>query len=177
MESNNNIEIEKKYVIEDMSLKKAIDTLSSLYLKKDKVSGCSKDVYWTPPTSLKKKADFIRVRDLGEQRSQLTLKKCFNQHNTTRLEIDVNTLHPTKATDFATQLFGKPAGAITKKYFCVFLSKTTNISIYRIVGDKRVFLEIEAANIETVDAVHAELKQTFKMKHEKKSLYQLFIRK
>lgn len=175
MSSKNNIEIEKKFVLEGISLKQAIEILKHNF-SCPTTSGKSSDLYWKPPKHLMKKADFLRVRQFGQKSGQLTLKKSLNQFNTTRIEIDVNCLDVKKATTFITQLVGQPTGKITKTYFCLFLTPSLNISVYKIVGDNRIFLEIEADKLSKVNETQKKVEAIFSMKLENKSLYQLFIK-
>lgn len=139
------------------------------------INGYSKDVYFGTPGL---KGDFARVRygRKGEL-SQLTVKYTDKNLND-RVEIDVPTNNPKAAEAFCRQLFGPPDGEIKKKYHVYFLNSHSNIAIYQIKNDPRVFVEIEATTRKRVDNILNVFQKKFpdlKLKQSTKSLYQLFV--
>ena len=175
-----NREIEVKLVVENAdSLSKINNILKKHFKKKSKRQrvGISKDAYWrTPRTS---KADFIRLRCYSGGRAQLTVKHTDKGDNLDRVEIDLEIDDSKKASLMLSSVFGSSLGFIHKRYSTYFLdNEDTTVSLYQIVNDKRVFLEVEARSKKEVFSLIKEVEgilPNYKLKREKRSLFQLFF--
>lgn len=168
-----NKEIERKFIIQNkISRQKAYSILyNNIYYIMNR-EDYSSDVYWHPVVGTD--VDIIRVRNDGVY--EFTIKKSLSGDNTNRVEID--TICSNKIYASLNQLFGKPAGKITKNYLVLFLdNKDTSVSIYQVKGDKRLFLEVEARTMSKVNKIHKQLARVFDLKQEYLSLYELFLKK
>jgi adenylate cyclase class IV len=173
-----NREIEKKFEIKngwryDATAKTVKCCLRKLIKKI--IHGDSTDIYFNTPKSIK--ADFARVRMMPHGEAQMTVKHSDKGSTTNRVEIDVDVKDPAQAIAICTQFFGLPARSVRKRYSVFFLDKKdTNVSIYKVQGDHRIFLEIEARDIKKVERITKKLKKAIDLHHEKKSIYQLFVK-
>lgn len=175
----NNREIEVKMLVVHsnfLSVERMLD--AHLQDWDSKISGKSKDVYWKAPRNAD--ANFVRVRFLPETKSgQLTLKHCDKETNVNRLEIDVDVKDPTQTVKLFTQLMGESTGVITKQYTVYFLDEEdTTISLYKVIGDSQLFIEVEARTATKVDKLVSDLKERFPvdLTSINKSLFDLFIK-
>jgi adenylate cyclase class IV len=172
-----NREIEEKLVVEGIDQMYQVDNLlyKKLRNKARIVEGSSTDVYWRP----KGKADFIRVRYRGNYKdSQMTLKYSDKGNINDRIEIDVDIDNPMNAALMFEHMFGKPIGTIKKRYSVYFMDKDdSNISVYQVENDKRVFIEIEALDMERVKKLKRKLLSIvpYKLIPQNKSLCQLIL--
>lgn len=175
---HNNREIEMKLVARGHTDLSKLSDLIGSNLKSVKITrGASKDVYWKAPGG---KKDFIRVRFMEDGRAQITLKRIDKGDTFDRVEIDLEASDPDQAVTLLESLLGKPMG-IVKKAYTVFWADTkdTTVSAYKVFGDKRVFVEIEArskAKVETL-RTHLEKKAGLKLERINKSLFQIFVTK
>lgn len=179
-------EIEIKLQVEGMSLAEVNAELLSLYgeTKTRMVYGKSTDTYWHLPGDVG--ADFARMRELDDGRTQLTVKAEDRGTSIDRLEIDVDTYTaPSRVLRLMRNMLGKPAGKITKEYYVYWISEDehTNVSCYSIVdpAQELVFIEVESTNQSTV--LDLELKILDKLtdkvssiRRAEGSLYEMFIR-
>jgi hypothetical protein len=172
-----NEEIEKKYIVTKGNMNSIFSQLLVIFKNPISISqNVSSDFYWHLPDNLKGNGDFIRVREFPRFKGELTVKKA-KVNNVHRIEIDVP-VDSRQAKHFANQLFGLPAGVIRKHYKVLILDKyDTMVSIYKVTGDKRIFLEIEARTLKKVDTVEKIVLKSLDMTYEPKSLYQLFLEK
>lgn len=172
-----NREIERKFVIAEKDYNSGVRLLKRAIGNWDRlVTGDSTDIYFEVPSNLP--ADFARVRMMPRGKAQLTIKYQDRDCNLDRVEIDVNVDDPAQAIAFCTHLFGYPARSVRKKYLVLFLDdRDTNVSIYTVRGDKRVFIEIEARTVEKVEKITKRLGKKLSIEVEKRSIYQLFVKR
>lgn len=171
---NFNREIEKKYVLvrgaSTSSLKDqyyaAIFRLNSLFPEGEVIDGSSTDTFWKQPGT-----DFIRLR---RNTSELSVKISDKGTIEDRLEENVIVKDFDVAQRFATATFGQSVGTLEKNYFVLTMPNFI-ISLYTVTGDDRLFLEIEADNVDIVTDVAGILMDYFEMKQEHKSLFQLIF--
>jgi len=179
-------EIEIKLQVDGMSLAEVNAELLSLYsdTKTRMVYGKSTDTYWHLPGEVG--ADFARMRELGDGRTQLTVKAEDKGNNIDRLEIDVDTYTaPSRVLRLMKNMLGKPAGKITKEYYVYWISEDehTNVSCYAIsdMAKNSVFIEVESTSESQV--LELELKILDKLTDKvssigraEGSLYTMFIK-
>jgi adenylate cyclase class IV len=135
-----------------------------------------KDVYWKTPKE--SKADFVRLRHLEDGRAHVTVKFADKGSNENRVEIDLVVDDPQQAYALLAQVFGKPKGTIDKRYFVYFLEdEHTTVSVYRVMGDRTVYIEAEAKSLRRMGSIVRRLgKQLpWKLKKLNKSLYQIYL--
>jgi len=173
-----NREIELKLeVLNVKSLAEVSSQLEKVFNYRKTVKGKSRDLYWK--ATEKSKADFVRLRLYPDSSPQVTVKYTDKGSNFDRVEIDLNVDNAKNAVELINSLFGKPTGSIYKEYQVYFLDKEdTNISVYQIKNDPRVFIEIEARTKKKVLDLSKSLKTYFpklKTKKVNQSLYQLFL--
>lgn len=177
-----NREVEIKLLVEGEESLDSVNNKLSRFLKKQSLNctrGISDDIYWkTLPSS---KADFIRLRHYPEGLAQITVKHTDKGDNFDRVEIDLEVADAKNATLIISSLQGKPIGKIKKKYIVYFLDdKETNVSLYQIANDKRVFIEIEARSKKKVFYLQKKINDflsEYTLSPIKKSLYQIFLKK
>lgn len=170
-----NREIEKKFVCNGKTLDQVASILRKILPDWERmIHNASRDYYWKTPKGLK--ADFVRLRCMPDKSAQLTLKHTDQGSTLNRIEIDVELDSPNQAKAFMEQLVGPPDGSIYKEYYAFFLDRQdTNISAYRVRGDKRVFLEVEARSVERLEKALALIGTALEMTPEPRSLFQVFI--
>jgi adenylate cyclase class IV len=171
-----NREIERKFVVPGSSLDQCIENVKKVLSNWDHdIHEASSDFYWRPLKGMK--GDFIRVRFMPDGSGQLTVKEADRGENTNRVEIDVVVEDPNQCRKFWEHLIGPSTGAVCKEYKVFFLDKdeTTTISVYRVRGDKRIFLEVEAKTLAEVDRLVKLIEKAVTLNPETKSLYQLFV--
>lgn len=174
-----NRELEVKLQLHCTSFDTAERTLDTVLsgLWNTKLSGKSKDIYYK--TYNNEKVDFLRIRFLPENNSgEITVKYSDKGTNTDRVEIDLAVSDPQQATVLFTQLMGEPAGSITKQYSVYFLPNGATISLYRVLGDSRLFVEVEAREQLELDRLVSNLIEDclYDMTKINKSLFDLFIK-
>ena len=176
---HNNREIELKLEVEgDSSLKSVSTRIQRAFDHKRAIKGKSKDYYWNPVNNLM--ADFVRLRVFPNKTSQLTVKHTDRGSTLDRVEIDLDTGKASNSMAFMRRLLGEPDGEITKEYEVFFLDEDSNVSIYRVCGDKRIYIEIEAKTKKRVMEIRKLIDNRIpdlKGVAVNKSLYQLFIKK
>lgn len=173
-----NREIELKLLAKNAeSIDEVALKLEKVFNYKKTIRGKSKDVYWDPVKGCK--ADFVRLRHYPESWPQVTVKYTDKGSNFDRVEIDLSVESAKNATEIMKSLLGKPRGSVTKEYQVYFLdNKETNISIYKIEKDERIFLEIEARSKKKVLEIKKALNKYLPelgFSTVDKSLYQLFV--
>jgi adenylate cyclase class IV len=141
--------------------------------------GKATDLYWPAPEA--GGADFVRLRRRanGSSDGQITLKSTDRGDIVNRVEIDLEVDNYTQAKVLMTTLHGKETASVTKRYTVYFLEdRDTNISVYQITGDKRVFLEVEAKTVkrlkELLDIVYSSDHDLIRVKS---SVYNMFVQK
>lgn len=140
------------------------------------IVGDSSDVYWLPSRTAN--ADFMRVRYHPEGGGQLTVKHEDQGDNLNRVEIDVDVKDPDQAVKFLTAANGPPIGTLRKKYTVFYVDRfDTNVSVYKVRGDKRVFVEIEARKEVLVDELVSIIRNgvRYKLPGVASSLFWMFI--
>lgn len=171
-----NREIEKKYVASKVSMEDAIKLVGEVLEDWESIlHDASKDFYWDLPKGVT--GDFVRLRYMPEGSGQLTVKHADRNDNTNRVEIDVEVTEPDQGKALLTHLFGDATKSVHKEYYVFFLeNKDTTISIYRVRGDKRIFIEIEARTLDRVNKLEKLIGAAIEMNREPRSLYQIFVR-
>jgi hypothetical protein len=169
-------EVEKKYVVDWAygTLAELESWVSPAIKVVRTIHGHSSDLFWKAPN-----VDFVRLR---ENTRELTVKVTDKGTVTDRIEENVVVEDIEVAAKLQTLLFGSSCLTITKQYSVFYLALSEGqeavLSIYTVEEDPetRVFLEVEATNIETVDKVASELilKTSLSLKQEKRSLFQIF---
>lgn len=169
--SKNNLEIEKKFIIQDkINLKNSFILLNDIFRFSSSKNDTSNDVYWNPS---KTNVDIIRVRK-DPSFIEFTVKKSLSGDNTNRIEI--NTTCGDNIFETLSQMLGKSEGTVTKSYFIGFLPENIEVSVYQIKNDSRIFLEIEADNMLKIDRIHEQISNVFDLKQEFRSLYEIFVK-
>lgn len=151
-----------------------------------KIYGNSTDQYWALPDP-EVRGDFIRFRDLGQRRSQITVKGKDRETNENRLEIDVDTKSPKQDVRRLLQCaLGSPHGKVTKEYYVYWpgSDQHTNISCYSITEPAEaagtIFLEIETTSVEELRILEDQMIVGFlncdiELVREAKSLFELYV--
>jgi adenylate cyclase class IV len=175
-----NREIELKLVVDNAkSIDEVAKKIEKVFNYKKTLRGKSKDVYWDPIRG--SKADFVRLRNYPESWPQVTVKYTDKGSNFDRVEIDLSVESAKNATEIMKSLLGKPSGSVTKEYQVYFLdNKDTNISVYKIEKDSRIFVEIEARSKKKVLDIKKSLNKYIPelgLSLVEKSLYELFVNK
>jgi adenylate cyclase class IV len=175
-----NREIELKLLAKNIkSIEDVAKKIEKVFNYKKTVCGKSKDVYWDPIKGCK--ADFVRLRNYPESWPEVTVKYTDRGSNFDRVEIDLSVESSKNATEIMKSLLGNPRGSITKEYQVYFLDdKDTNISVYKIEKDSRIFIEIEARTKKKVLEVKNSLLKyipELELSVIEKSLYEIFLNK
>ncbi len=158
-------EIEKKYVIKGDSYEYAKHLLKLTHPGAKTYEGVSTDTFWT-----QKGTDFIRLR---RNTSELSVKITDKDTIEDRVEENVLVGDFDTAMRFSTAVFGQPIGTLEKTYFVQELENGVILSLYTVKDDDRVFLEVEGPSMMAVDQEAEELKHSFDMKQEMRSLFQI----
>jgi hypothetical protein len=165
-------ELERKFVVdEEKSLKELDRDICAILQDHDPYRATSYDRFWRHPT-----VDFIRLR---ENSSELTVKVTDKGTILDRIEENVVVDDLKTAARFANLLFGDPV--ILVKTFSVWNTKLPGapapgtVCLYQVKGDSRVFLEVEASDLETVDAMTVFVDKYFDLTIETRSLFQIFF--
>jgi adenylate cyclase class IV len=174
----NNREIELKLEVKNAkSIEDVSKRLEKIFNYTKSIKGKSKDVYWE--TGDNSKADFVRLRLYPDSSPQVTVKYTDKGTNFDRVEIDLNVDSAKNAVHLINSLFGKPKGSIVKEYQVYFLDEEdSNISVYKVKDDPRVFIEIEARTKKKVLDISKSVKKyspELKTFLVGKSLFELFI--
>jgi adenylate cyclase class IV len=147
------------------------------------VVGCASDTYWDVPEE--SQADFLRLRildepDEGGNPAQITLKASDKGGNVNRVEVDLGVSDHVQANKLLTYLLGDPLGQVTKRYTVYFLEDVhTTISVYKVMKDKRIFVEVEATTLKRVKEMTKTLVEKGGLKVERipQSLFDMFVQK
>jgi adenylate cyclase class IV len=179
---HNNREIESKLQVEGLTNRRMVMVKVHDILEKalgeihHTIEGDSRDVYWAPPAGAK--ADFVRVRYMAEGRTQVTLKHQDKGNYLDRVEIDLEADDADQAIALMKNLLGDPLGMVRKKYTVFFLDKKdTTISVYKVINDDRVFIEVEALSQAKVDQLKGILREGmgYTLTDVDQSLFQIFL--
>jgi len=147
------------------------------------IYGCAADTYWESPEE--SSADFVRLRVLDEpdihgNMAQITLKSSDKGNNVNRIEVDLGVSDHSQANKLLTVMLGDPLGQVTKRYTVFFLEdEHTTVSVYRIMRDKRVFVEVEGTSLRRVKEItkHLQEKGGLRFKRIPQSLFDMFVLK
>ena len=175
-----NREIERKYVIQNcVSLDEANARITDILrnLIDDRyVSGTDSDTYWPAPSG--SNVNFIRLRiPTGYDNPELTVKTVDKGSNEDREELNVSLLTARNAIDFCDRLFGGSLGTIEKTFHRTTLT-FSEVAVYQVTNDARLFLEVESHNFALIDAVVTMLKEGgLDLVQETRSIFQMFITK
>lgn len=184
--SYRNREIEIKLLARNAKSIKEVDTWIKAKLAEEKrcrpiIVGSATDIYWAAPDD--SEADFVRVRELDDADEnglmhQMTLKYSDKGSNINRVEVDVPIGNKTRAEKFLTYLLGDPLGQVTKDYTVHFLEdEHTTISVYQIIKDPRVFVEVEGKSLRRVKELITQISGMFEYVRVQQSLFQMFVEK
>ena len=172
----NNREVEKKFVVKGLTYEEAYAVLRDRYACR--IDATSYDLYWAAPN-----VDFIRLR---ENSRELTVKVTDMGTVTDRIEENIVLEKDSMpdATRAMKLLYGEPMKLI--KTFSVFDTLVYKmfaheygkvvICLYQVYGDpqRRVFLEVEATGMNSVDTVVTSLENKLDLEWVPYSLYQIF---
>ena len=178
-----NREIEVKTRVDGLkSYQTAVDFVRSALessVTEEEVSTAT-DLYWNAPKS-GIKADFLRLRKIAGG-GQITAKCTDRGNNIDRVEIDLEVSDRAQAKELITALLGEPIAKVTKKYTVFFLeNQFTNVSVYQVTGDKKVFVEIEAKSKSRLKEITKALMKASDKDWSwfwvRSSVYQMFVKK
>ena len=153
--------------------------LSVEFPKYDYIEGNASDLYWHTPAS--SDGDFVRIRRLGKDRAQITMKSTDMEDITNRVEVDVEIEDYHQGLTLCKGLFGEPIESVKKKYHVYLLeNEDTTVSVYQVSKDKRVFIELEARGVSRVRKLTKSLMdfcEDDEFKWIKSSVYDMFVEK
>ena len=178
MNTKNFREIEKKLVIQEDYIQ-AIGILKRVYSKYTPLDCVTYDTYWECPG----KAQFVRLRDskgtmgkLKKSLEEVTVKSKDHATNTNRQEVNIHVIHR-EARVLLEAALGKELGQVNKSEIVYFLPGSLVVSLCDIFGGK-VYVEVEAPSLATVNREIAKLKKYFKgSKREPRSLFEIYVQK
>jgi adenylate cyclase class IV len=175
-----NREIEIKLMIED-SYSNVVKFVKGLHYYEQEIIGRAADLYWLPPNN-ETKVNFVRLRknSNSSKKGQLTVKATDTSSVVDRLEIDVDIVDYSQGKALMTALHGEPYATVDKKYRVFFLNNLDeNISVYQVVGDDRVFVEIEARSMESLSSILKNflVQSTFTHHWVQSSVFDMFVMK
>lgn len=146
----------------------------------DYIEGTSSDTYWEAPSGAP--ADFGRVREMSSGRCQLTAKAKDKGDNMDRIEVDLEVRGTSlQVIKFMENLLGSSGGVIRKTYYVYVLeNEHTTVSLYRVHGDDRVFIEVEARTKKRMLQLEDRVKRClneggFEPQRAEGSLFEMFI--
>ena len=177
-----NREVEVKLLVTNYSKMAAVDKRINEFLKEfypnaDYFKGKAGDMYWKAQNDVP--GDFVRLRRKpGQKGGYMTIKCQDKEVVTDRIEIDVDIPDLTQAVRLFTAERGHCAGDVVKTYHVYVLEdEHTTISVYKIVNDPRVFLEVEAKTNKRVQEItKAILDQTdLEMQWVNNSVFDIFV--
>ena len=182
--SYKNREIEIKLEVVGLSLSEVNKQLSELYSKQKTrmVFGKSSDTYWHLPSEAG--ADFARMRELEDGRTQMTVKAQDKGNAIDRLEIDVDTFTaPSRVAKLMRGMLGKPAAKIEKQYYVYWIDDNdhTTISCYTVNSNEdKVYIEVESTSKNHVLTLEAQVLDKISdkatIKRAEGSLYQMYVK-
>lgn len=147
-------------------------------IEDDLVVGNATDIYWPAPRD--GMGDFVRLRKTAKG-GQITLKSTDKGNNVDRVEIDLEVHDYKQAKELMLALHGKPKATVTKKYQVYFLeNQFTNVSVYQVKGDDRIFVEVEAKTKTRVKEIIQALMAAPKRPSDEfvwiqSSIYEMFV--
>lgn len=159
-------EIEKKFVLDDISMIEAHREILATLMLKDFIHDTSTDTFWQSDG-----VDFIRLR---ENTKELTVKITDGDDIVDRVEENLIVEDYDKAYKWTCALRGDPVGTIEKEFYVYYLNNCI-ISLYIVKGDDRVFLEVESSDRKVVDEVSSVFEEIFQMEQQYLSLFKLIF--
>jgi hypothetical protein len=160
-------EIENKYIISGLNYQECHLILSDILPFIQKVeNGVSTDTFWA-----QEGVDFIRLR---ENTKELTVKVSDKGSTQDRIEENLVVEGIEDAARWATAVFGKSIGMLTKAYTVYFLNEGV-VSLYMVEGSATIYLEVEAPTVGMVEQLSKYLGTKFDLTIEPRSLYQIFF--
>lgn len=174
-------EIEKKFELKSPGtilllenvLETAVWAIEDMITITGRKSGTDTDDYW----KIDEKSVF-RLRLNHDGKVELTLKVKDKETNTDRFEENLDVNSHGKASNILAKLYGNSLGQVNKTF-----AKVTFIggemAIYRVARDGRVFLEIEAQDINTVNMLAAKVMgqlSFLEIIEEPRSIYELYVK-
>ncbi len=173
---NYNREIERKFILgTDQTLQQVRRDVCALLSDPCPLDATSVDRFWKAPN-----VDFLRLRD----DRQMTVKVTDKGDILDRVEENVSVDDVATCERLLTLVYGKPE-TLTKTYsvwsvvegVAADIREISVVCVYQVRGDSRVFLEVEADDMEAVDETTEYLKKYLDLVPEHRSLYQIFILK
>jgi adenylate cyclase class IV len=174
-----NRELEIKFLVNLENVNAVFNILKTLYKKEgisEVITGNATDLYWNAPEG--SSVDFVRLRQKTSmsEEGEITVKATDKTSITDLIEIDVAVKDVNQAKALLTAVYGAPQAEVTKRYKVLFLEDThTNVSVYRVKEDKRVFVEVEATNPTRLKELVDIITPCLKLSVVKTSVYQMFV--
>lgn len=143
----------------------------------------SRDTYWHLPNEVG--ADFARMRELEDGRTQITVKAEDRGNSIDRMEIDVETFtSPYRVQKLIQAMIGRHASRLEKEYYVYWIRENdhTTISCYHISGTPPdlVYIEVESTEINQVLALETKVLEKFAdvatVGRASGSLYDMYVR-
>ena len=161
-------EIEHKHVLHNVTMADADATIQMVFPGSLEEQGTSKDVFWRHHM-----VDFIRLR---ANTKEMTIKITDQDSINDRIEENVKVDDLEVTSRLLNALHGEPMGTLTKEYL-VYYTPLAIVSLYRVQEDTqaRIFLEVEADDLEVVQDISEVFKEYFSMTKQEKSLYGMFF--
>ena len=150
---------------------------SSYSTDDDLVIGNATDIYWNAPRA--GIGDFVRLRKTSKG-GQITLKATDKGSNLDRVEIDLEVHDYKQAKELMFSLHGDSKATVTKKYNVYFLeNEFTNVSVYQVKGDSRIFVEVESKTKGRLKEIIKELlnsaDESYRWTWIQSSIYDMFV--
>lgn len=168
-------ELERKFEVKSPKTQSGIDQAikEALGLLSTQIEvGLDRDVYWNVPG-----VDFVRLRQLSNGEAELTAKLTDRGTIEDRVEETAPSQNFARSLDFLKLVHGEPLGEVSKSYTKFHLDYFTEVATYKVLNDKRVFLEIEADSIMDLDRIQAKLEDVLRLEQVHQTVFQLFIKK
>lgn len=158
--------------------KKIEEFVDKVYPDREYIVGDATDWYWhTPKQSA---GDFVRLRRNNDG-AEITMKAVDKDDITDRVEIDLPIASWEQGKILMEGVFGSPVEKVRKKYHVYFLeNEHTTISVYKVRGDDRIFIEVEARTKSRMTELTNQLKEFYpdhEFKRVKSSIYEIFVAK
>lgn len=177
-------ELEVKLVASDACLEEIHEILGKQPGIRRMVFGTSTDTYWTLPAWMR--GDFIRMRELDNGITQITVKGKDKGTNDDRIELEIDTDSSRSTTrSLLTAAHGKAVGKIEKTYYVLWMAEEnehTTVSYYYIAGhvEDGVYIELESSSMSTVLELETKVigilsRRDIHVERAQGSLYELYI--
>jgi len=158
--------------------KKVEEFVENAYKDFEYIVGDATDWYWHTPDQ--SDGDFVRLRRKPGG-AEITMKAVDKGDPIDRVEIDLAIEGWEQGKILMTGVFGPPVEKVRKKYHVYFLEdEHTTISVYKVRGDDRVFLEVEAKSLSRVKELTLALKNALPdtdIVRVGSSIYEIFVAK